>query len=100
MKIAIDLRSLQSGSISGVENYTLNLLEHMLTLDRTNQYTLFFNSWRKSLVPDFHFVNSQARSSRLPNKLLNLMLKLKMTNLEKFCGDFELLFLPNLRSEE
>ena len=45
MKIAIDLRSLSSGSISGVENYTLNLLDNLLKLDKTNQYTLFYNSF-------------------------------------------------------
>jgi glycosyltransferase involved in cell wall biosynthesis len=96
MKIAIDLRSLQSGSVSGVENYTQNLLERLLALDKQNQYILFYNSWRGSQAGDLNFINSGARSSKIPNKILNLLLKTGWVNLEKFAGEFDLLFMPNL----
>ena len=96
MKIAIDLRSLSSGSISGVENYTLNLLDNLLKLDKTNQYTLFYNSLFNKQLGDFHYVNSKVIHSRLPNKVLNIGLKLKALKLEQLAGDFDLLFMPNL----
>lgn len=96
MKIAIDLRSLQSGRLSGVENYTLNLLERLLPFDSQNSYTLFYNSWGKSNLPDLHFVNSQMRQTRYPNKILNLGLKFGLTKLEKLAGNFDCLFMPNL----
>jgi glycosyltransferase involved in cell wall biosynthesis len=96
MNIAVDLRSLSSGTISGVENYTLNLLDNLLTEDKLNHYTLFNNALKKSAGPDFHFVNSTLKYSRLPNKLVNLGLKFKLLKLERLAGEFDCLFMPNL----
>ncbi len=96
MQIAVDLRSLSSGNISGVENYCLNLLEYMLPMDRQNRYTLFSNSFAQEKPHDFHYVNTEARHSKLPNKILNLALKFKFVNLEKVAGDFDCWFMPNL----
>lgn len=96
MKIAVDLRSLQSGTVSGVENYTINLLGNLLALDRTNEYILFYNSLGKTILPDFHYVNSKVRLTRYPNKLLNFALKLGAVKLERLMGEFDWLFMPNL----
>lgn len=96
MKIAIDLRSLSSGSVSGVENYITGLLEQMLPMDKKNQYQLFYNSWGSKVLPDFHFINSGLRKTSVPNKLLNAGLKLRLTSLERFTGPIDCLFLPNL----
>ena len=95
MKIAIDLRSLSSGYVSGVENYILNLLDHMLKLDKSNTYILFYNAFQRKALSDFHFVNSQIINSRYPNKLLNLGLKTGALNFEKLIGEFDVLFMPN-----
>lgn len=97
MKIAIDLRSLSSGTISGVENYCLNLLENLLKLDNKNHYTLFYNAFTKPKLGDFHFVNSTVKNTRLPNKLVNLGLKFNIFSLEKLAGEFDCLFMPNLK---
>lgn len=96
MKIAIDLRSLSSGSISGVENYIVNLLDHLLALDHKNSYTLFYNSLSNKALDNFHFINSEVKHTRYPNKLLNVALKLNLVNLEKLFGNADVLFLPNL----
>jgi glycosyltransferase involved in cell wall biosynthesis len=96
MRIAIDLRSLQSGQVSGVENYTLNLLEHLLPIDRINRYTLFYNAWGNSKMKDMHFANSEVKRTNIPNKILNFRLKFGMTSMEKLIGNFDCLFLPNL----
>ena len=96
MKIAIDLRSLSSGSISGVENYIVNLLEHMVAIDRDNQYLLFYNSWKPRDFDNLHFANSEIKQTRMPNKLLNALLKLNVTKLEKLTGAIDVLFMPNL----
>ncbi len=96
MKIAIDLRSLSSGSVSGVENYTLNLLDHLLARDKKNTYTLFYNSFFKSKIQEFHFVNSKTKITRIPNKILNLALKFGLVSLEQLIGPFDVLFMPNL----
>lgn len=96
MHIAVDLRSLQSGHLSGVENYTLNLLEHLLTLDKKNRYTLFYNAARSVPIQDFHFVNAEVVRTRVPNRLLNAALKCGVKSLEDFVGDFDAFFMPNL----
>lgn len=96
MKIAVDLRSLQSGSVSGVENYTLNLLDALLALDKTNSYTLFYNSFKHQPIADLQFINSRLIKTRYPNRILNLALMTKSVALEKIVGDFDVLFMPNL----
>ncbi len=97
MKIAIDLRSLQSGSVSGVENYTLNLTQALLKLDRQNQYILFYNSWRQApLAADFHYVNARLARTSIPNKLLNVFMKVGVLKLHNLIGEFDVLFMPNI----
>ena len=96
MRIAIDLRSLQSGTISGVENYTLNLLENLLAMDKNNTHTLFYNGFKKVDLADFQYVNVKTVKTSVPNKLLNLGLKFNILTLEKFTGQFDVLFMPNL----
>lgn len=96
MKIAIDLRSLSSGSMSGVENYTASLLEYLLPLDRKNEYILFYNSFKPRVFQEFNVVNSEVKTTRWPNKVLNGLLKLGVVKLESFTGPVDWLFLPNL----
>jgi glycosyltransferase involved in cell wall biosynthesis len=96
MNIAIDLRSLQSGKISGVENYALNLVENLLKIDKKNSYTFFYNSFFRKDVFEFVYVNSKTIKSRQPNKLLNSAFKLKALNFEKILGNVDCLFMPNL----
>ncbi len=97
MKISIDLRSLQTGSISGVENYTLNLLEHLLPMDTENEYKLFFNSWqKKNFGINLKHQNSKILRTRIPNKILNLAFKLNLLKFEDLLGETDILFMPNL----
>jgi len=96
MKITIDLRSLSSGTISGVENYCMNLVESLLGLDRQNQYVLFYNAMRAKQLPDFHYVNSKVVHSRIPSRFLNLVMKFNLIQVEKLTGDCDWFFMPNL----
>ncbi len=96
MRIGVDLRSLSSGTVSGVENYTLNLLDHLLKLDKSNQYVLFYNAFSKKKLEHLHFVNSEIKTSRWPNKLLNLAFKFNIAKVEKFTGPIDVWFMPNL----
>jgi glycosyltransferase involved in cell wall biosynthesis len=96
MKIAIDLRSLSSGSFSGVENYTINLVESVLKQDKNNQYVLFYNGFNTRLAEDFKYVNSRMAAGRIPNKILNLAFKSALYSLEKLTGPVDWFFMPNL----
>jgi glycosyltransferase involved in cell wall biosynthesis len=96
MNIGIDLRSLHTGRVSGVENYIVNVIEQLLAQDKTNHYTLFYNGYQQKSFEEFQYVNSKIVYKRVPNKLLNLSLKfLKYPKFENFIGDFDVLFLPN-----
>ena len=44
MHIAIDIRCLMEEKLTGVGEYTLNLLKQLFTQDNKNEYYLFFNS--------------------------------------------------------
>ncbi len=97
MNIVVDLRSLHSKEYSGVENYIINVLEHLIPLDRSNTYTLFYTGFSRRSFGQLHFVNSRLVARRIPNRLLNLSLKLtRQPTFERLVGDFDLLFLPNL----
>jgi len=68
MKILIDARVLIKGGVSGVEEYTRNLVKALLAADRHNQYILFYNGRRK--VP-LNF-NAPIIDWGIPNKILDL----------------------------
>ncbi len=99
MIIAIDLRSIQRGTFSGVENYTLSLLERMIKMDTQNTYKLFYNGLKPVQVEDLHFLNTTVVSRRIPNKILALLVLLvRRPKFEKLIGEFDVLFLPNINN--
>lgn len=46
MRIGIDIRGLLTGKISGIEQYTLQTLKGLLSIDHGNAYVLFYVSYR------------------------------------------------------
>ncbi len=97
MNIAVDMRSLQTGSVSGVENYVLQALKTLIPIDHENKYTLFYNAVRPQKLPELQFINAETIYLRIPNKILNLSLKFfKYPKFEQLLGGFDCLFLPNL----
>jgi glycosyltransferase involved in cell wall biosynthesis len=79
MNIAIDIRSLLDNKPGGVGRYTFHLLDAFFRNDKTNQYFLFYNSFRKGQnifqekwgnLPNVHFC-----AFRWPNKILNFCLR-------------------------
>ncbi len=96
MKIAIDLRSLQTSSISGVENYILNLLEQLIPANPESSFTLFTNSYRGYDFNHLKFINTTTIAGRVPNRILNFSLKFfHYPKFETMFGEFDCLFLPN-----
>jgi len=100
MKIGIDVRCLAEGRRTGVEEYTLNLLENLLALDKENEYILFFNSFRRSPA-DFAWIkkysNVKLKTFRFPNKLLNLFFwYLGWPKIDQLLGGVDVFFAPNI----
>lgn len=97
MIIAVDLRSIQRGTFSGVENYTVSLLERMIQQDKTNKYVLFYNGLRPVQTEELRFLNTSVVARRVPNKLLALATTfLRQPDFGKLIGPFDTLFLPNM----
>ena len=102
MRIGIDVRCLAEGKRTGVEEYTLALLQGLFESDPLNEYILFFNAWNKA-VPDFilecavKYPRVTLRAFHFPNKLLNLSLwYLRFPKLDRLVGGTDVFFLPNL----
>jgi len=100
MHIGIDIRCLAEGRRTGVEEYTLALLQEIFRQDQKNEYILFFNAWQKK-TPDFSWVsvypNVTIRTFHFPNKLLNLAIwYLGFPKLDRLIGGVDVFFVPNL----
>jgi glycosyltransferase involved in cell wall biosynthesis len=79
MNIGVDARSLLEKERSGVGEYTYQLLGALFSIDKKNNYFLFYNSWKK-VGSDFlsewkNFRNVQFCEFHWPNKLLNFCFK-------------------------
>jgi len=97
MKIGVDIRSLMDNRYSGVSWYTYHLLENLLALDQKNQYLLFYNSRKKTTVPEFSQINAFNCGFNYPNKLFNLAVNFfDFPKFDQLIGGVDLFFLPNL----
>lgn len=100
MKIGIDIRCLSDGKRTGVEEYTINLLENIFELDKKNQYILFSNSYRGSHFDArifSQYKNVSVKSFNYPNKLLNFCFwYLRWPFVDQMLGGVDLFFMPNI----
>lgn len=72
MTVGVDIRVLGSRQKSGIEEYTENLLEHLIPLDPSIRYKLFYSSWHDTL-PNYKWLeekNVAIHKKRIPNKVL------------------------------
>lgn len=98
MVIGIDIRVLGSGKKSGIEEYTEQLLAHMLPLDPTIEYKLFYNSFRYPLpeYPWLKLPNVKVVRYRLPNRILfYLSLLFNWPKIDKLLGGVDVFFAPH-----
>ncbi len=89
MIIGIDISSVCYQT--GVSNYTLNVVRHLLRNDSKNQYKLFFSSLRQPLPPEIKEFSNHSNVTlyhfRLPPTLLQIMWnQLRLLPIELFIG--------------
>lgn len=106
MRIGVDMRGLLTGKHSGVEQYTLKILENLLATDRHNTYVLFYVSYRdldeqfKKLLAEAPFLkqaNVEVKTLKWINfpLLLHALWKpLDWPKADKICGGLDLMWLP------
>lgn len=101
MKIAIDLRPLMAGKITGVEVYIKSMLEALFKLESEHEFILWYNAFKE--IDTSHFPklpkNVKLVRTRIPNKLFNLSLSLlRWPKLDKMIGKgIDLLWVPDPR---
>lgn len=100
MRIGIDIRCLVEGRRTGVEEYTLQILDNLFAVDKKNKYVLFINSFREpkiNLEQFGKYKNITVKYFRFPNKLLNFLFwYLKWPHIDKMLGGADVIFLPNI----
>lgn len=98
MVIGIDIRVLGSGRKSGIEEYTEQLLAHMLPLDPAIEYKLFYNSFRHPL-PDYPWLklpNVKVVRYRIPNRILfYTSLLFNWPKIDRLLGGADVFFAPH-----
>lgn len=98
MTIGVDIRSLSGVAYSGVGEYTRNLLKHMVPVDRTVQFKLFFNAHGQK--PDLSFLdgaqNVQPYFFSYPNKYFSATTRfLNLPKIDKMIGGCDVFFSPH-----
>lgn len=84
------------GSRTGVEEYTLGVLDSMLKMNTGDEFVLFANSRKPMKLPGFSG-NAATKSFRFPNKLFNFSLKfLDFPKIDRIIKA-DVLFVPSFR---
>lgn len=97
--IGIDIRMLARGGKTGIEEYTSELLEHMLRLDSGIHYRLFYNGFRKEPLgfPWLTLPNVEVKDFRIPNRLLDGTFRfLDLPKVDKLIGGVDKFFSPHI----
>ncbi len=109
MRIGIDVRGLLTGKISGVEQYTLQILRALLSIDRQNTYVLFYVSYRdldkqfEQLRQEYPFLradNVEVKTLKWINfpLLLHALFKpLDWPKADTVAGGLDVMFMPSPR---
>ncbi len=109
MRIGVDVRGLLTGQKSGIEQYTIKLLEYLLRLDAKNTYVLFYVSYRgmdkkmEKLIQEYPFLtksNIEVKTLKWINVplLLHAVWKpLEWPKVDKICGGLDVMWLPSPR---
>lgn len=97
--IGIDIRMLARGNKSGIEEYTSELLEHMLPLDSDIRFKLFYNGLKKESL-DFKWLdlpNVELKEFRIPNRLLDGTFRFfDYPKVDRLLGGVDKFFSPHI----
>src|SRR4030042_5593764 len=101
MRIGIDARCLEEEKISGVGEYFFELLKNILEIDKTDDYILFSNSFRKRTSCNLDYFrkypNAKIKRFRIPNKILNFCFwYFGWPKIDRMIGSADVFFAPNI----
>ncbi len=98
MNLGIDIRVLTRGTRTGVEEYTINLLKHLLPLEPSLNVRLFYNGFLKR-KPHYRWMdlpNVRIMDFRIPNRFFFVSARcLSYPKIDKLIGGTEVYFNPH-----
>jgi len=98
LTIGIDIRVLAKGTRTGIEEYVLNLLPRLLSLEKKIKYKLFYNAFRKVKL-NYSWLklpNVELKELKYPNRVLDFSVQLfKWPKANRFLGDIDIFFSPH-----
>lgn len=99
MIIGIDIRFLAKGTRSGIEEYTINLLSRLLSLDKNIKFKLFYNAFNQ-IELDYDWLNLpnvELKKFRWPNRFIfdPAAKFLKLPKIDKMLGGCDVFFAPH-----
>lgn len=103
MIIGVDITSLAYQGF-GVTNYTYNLIKNLLTIDKKNEYRLFYSSFNKSknisYLNEFRTLGAKVYEYRIPLAVLQIFWKkFNILPVELFIGKVDMFYFSDfLRS--
>ncbi len=99
MTIGIDIRVLARGTRTGIEEYMLNLLSRLLSLDKDIKFKLFYNAFNKvELNHDWmNLPNVEIKKFNYPNRFVfdPLAKFLRLPKIDKMLGGVDVFFAPH-----
>jgi glycosyltransferase involved in cell wall biosynthesis len=99
MTFLIDIRLLTTGRVSGVEEYTRNLMSALIRRAPNDRFELLYNGFRKAPLPSewLNAPNVRVIDRRIPNKLFDLAARtIGFPRANMFTRDATLAFTPHL----
>ncbi len=98
MTIGIDIRVLARGVRTGVEEYTINLLSHLLPREPKINYRFFYNAYQKAKLNYswLSLANVELRDFRIPNRLFFISSRyLNQPKIDKLLKGVDVYFNPH-----
>jgi len=98
MTIGVDIRVLARGARTGVEEYTINLLSHLLPFKDKINYRLFYNAWQKASL-DYAWLslsNVKLNDFRIPNRAFFFLARyFNQPKIDGLLGKTDIYFNPH-----
>ncbi|MDD2753593.1 MAG: glycosyltransferase family 1 protein [Candidatus Portnoybacteria bacterium] len=99
MTIGIDLRVLAKGTRSGIEEYTINLLSRLLSLDESIKFKLFYNAFNQAELNNdwLKLPNVELKKFHLPNRFVfdPAAKFFRLPKIDKLLGGCDVFFAPH-----
>lgn len=99
MKIGIDITTLAYQGV-GVSNYIFNLVKNLLIIDKTNEYHLFYSSFRKSknysYLEEFKKLGATVHKYNIPLPVLQFFwIKFELFPVEWLTGKMDIFYISD-----